>query len=75
MSYTMLYHDMTSYIIVCCAEFEPNFAFLPAVGRRGRGRQDINIHLLKPARFRPEPGWALPPADCDGIIHDAVLES
>ncbi len=48
---------------------------MQAVGRRGRGRQDIVIHLLKPDRFRPEPGWALPPADCDGVIHDDVLDA
>ena len=48
--------------------------FSQAVGRRGRGRQDIDLHLLKPARFRPEPGWALPPAVCDGVIHDDVLD-
>jgi hypothetical protein len=57
-----------------CVEFEPNFAPLQAVGRQGRGRQDIDLHLLKPARFRPEPGWALPPADCDGVIDDDVLD-
>jgi hypothetical protein len=47
---------------------------LQAVGRRGRRRQDIDIHLLKPARFRPEPGWALPPAVCDGVIDDDVWD-
>ena len=45
-----------------------------AVGRRGSGRQDIDIHLLKPARFRPEPDWALPPADRDAVVHDEVLD-
>ena len=45
-----------------------------AVGRRGRGRQDIDIHLLKPARFQPEPDWALPPADRDAVVHDEVLD-
>ena len=49
-------------------------ASLQSVGRRGRGRQDIDIHLLMQTRFRPEPGWALPPADCDGVIHDDVLD-
>ena len=47
---------------------------MQAVGRRGRGRQDIDLHLLKPARFRPEPGWALPPAVSDRVIHDDVLD-
>jgi hypothetical protein len=44
------------------------------VGRRGRGRKDIDIHLLKPARFRPDPEWAVPPADRDGIVHDEDLD-
>ena len=45
-----------------------------AVGRRGRGRQDIDIHLLKPARFRPDPQWALPPAERDGVVHEQDLD-
>ena len=45
-----------------------------AVGRRGRGRQDIDIHLLKPARFRPDPQWALPPAECHGVVHEEDLD-
>jgi hypothetical protein len=44
------------------------------VGRRGRGRQDIDIHLLKPARFRPNSEWALPPDVSDGVVHDEVLD-
>ncbi len=44
------------------------------MGRHGRGRQDIDIHLLKPARFRPDPEWAVPPADRDGIVHDEDLD-
>ncbi len=62
------------YDILYTVEFESNFASLQAVGRRGRGRHDINIHLLKQARFRPEPGCALPTADCDGVMHDDVLD-
>ena len=45
-----------------------------AVGRRGRGRQDIDLHLLKPAKFRPDPDWALPPADLDSVVHDEELD-
>ena len=45
-----------------------------AVGRRGRGRQNIDLHLLKPAKFRPDPEWALPPADIDGVVHDGELD-
>ena len=46
------------------------------MGRRGRGRQDsdINIHLLKPARFRPEPEWLLSAVDSNGVLHDEVLD-
>ena len=50
------------------------FIFLQAVGRRGRGRQDIDIHLLKPARFRPDSEWALPPDVRDGVVHNEVLD-
>ena len=45
-----------------------------AVGRRGRGRQDIDLHLLKPAKFRPDQDWALPPADIDSVVHDEQLD-
>jgi hypothetical protein len=31
--------------------------------------------LLKPARFRPDPEWAVPPSDRDGIVHDEDLDS
>jgi hypothetical protein len=66
------------YDVVCDVVYDMHFdlnrAFLQAVGRRGRGRQDIDLHLLKPARFRPEPGWALPPAVSDRVIHDDVLD-
>jgi hypothetical protein len=61
-------------LLICCPDVDLNRAFLQAVGRRGRGRQDIDLHLLKPARFRPEPGWALPPAVSDRVIHDDVLD-
>ncbi len=44
------------------------------MGRRGRGRQDIDSHLLKPARFRPEPEWNLSAADRNGVLHDEVLD-
>ena len=45
-----------------------------AAGRRGRGRQDIDLHLLKPAKFRPDPDWDLPPADIDSVVHDEELD-
>ena len=61
-------------MLVCIAGVESNCAFWQAVGKQGRGRQDIDIHLLKPTRFRPEAGGALRPADCDGVIHDDVLD-
>ena len=31
--------------------------------------------MLKPARFRPDPEWAVPPSDRDGIVHDEDLDS
>jgi hypothetical protein len=62
-------------LLFCSAGVESNFASLQAVvDRGGRGRQNIDINLLKPSRFRLEPGWALPPADCDGVIHYDVLD-
>jgi hypothetical protein len=30
--------------------------------------------LLKPARFRPDPEWEVPPADRDGIVLDEDLD-
>ncbi len=36
-----------------------------AVGRIGRGRQNIDIHLL---RFHPEPQWVNQPAVSDSIL-------
>ncbi len=44
------------------------------MGRRGRGRQVIDIHLLKPARFRPNSELALTPDVIDGVVHDEVLD-
>ena len=37
-------------------------------------RQAGHCHLLKPARFRPDPQWALPPEDRDGVVHDEDLD-
>ncbi len=45
-----------------------------AVGRWGSGREDIDIHLLKPARFRPNSEWALPPDVSNSVVHDEVLD-
>ena len=39
-----------------------------AVGRRGRGKQDRNIHLLKPARFLPDPDYIIPPSLSDNVL-------
>ncbi len=44
------------------------------MGRRGSRRQDIDIHLLKPARFRQNSEWALPPDAFDSVVHDEVLD-
>ncbi len=30
--------------------------------------------MLKPARFRPDPEWVVPPSDRDGIVHDKDLD-
>jgi len=40
------------------------------VGRRGRGKQDINIHLLKPARFLPDPEYVIPPSLSDNVVQN-----
>ena len=63
---------ITSYL--CPITSTRDLHFSQAVGRRGRGRQDIDIHLLKPARFRPDSQWALPPDVVDGVVHDEVLD-
>ncbi len=44
------------------------------MGRRGRGRQDFDIHLLKLARFRPGPEWTLSAEDRNGVLHDEMLD-
>jgi hypothetical protein len=41
-----------------------------AVGRRGRGKQDIDIHLLKPARFLPDPEYVVPQSLRDNVVQD-----
>ena len=75
--YDIEYHIV--YDISCSYYLSPNpsthdLLFCQAVGRRGRGRQDIDIHLLKPARFRPDSQWALPPDVVDGVVHNEVLD-
>ena len=68
--YHIRYHLIQlMYFIHLCFAFSRQ-----AVGRRGRGRQDLDIHLLKPARFRPDPEWALPPAERYGVVHDEALD-
>ena len=41
-----------------------------AVGRRGLGRRDIDIHLLKPARFLPDPQYLVPQSLHDNVVQD-----
>ena len=53
-------HDMFGNDGLCSNWYFHAFYFLQAVGRRGRGRQDIDIHLLNPALFHPDSEWALP---------------
>ncbi len=45
---------------------------MQAVGRLGgrRGKQDIDIHLLKPARFAVNAGYAIPPCESIGLVHN-----
>ncbi len=45
---------------------------LQAVGRLGRkrGKQDIDIHLLKPAWFAIDAGYAIPPSDSLCLVHN-----
>ena len=50
--------------------FHSNVSQWQAVGRRGRGRQDINIHLLKPARFLPDPEYVVPQSLQDNVVQD-----
>ena len=41
-----------------------------AVGRRCCGRQDIDIHLLKPAQFSPDPQYVVPQSLHDNVVQD-----
>ena len=47
-----------------------------AVGNfeRKRGKQDINIHLLKPARFEVDPLYAIPPSMSANVVQDDSLD-
>ena len=35
-----------------------------------RGKEDIDIHLLKPSRFAVEPGYAIPPSMSANVVQD-----
>ena len=41
-----------------------------AVGISQRGRQDIDIHLLKPVWFLPDLEYAIPPSMNDNVVQD-----
>ena len=41
-----------------------------AVGYRSRGKEDIDIHLLKPARFMPDPDYVIPPDLSDNVVQE-----
>ena len=38
-----------------------------------RGKQDINIHLLKPARFLPDPKFVIPPSLSNNVVQNEDL--
>jgi hypothetical protein len=40
---------------------------------RKRGKQDINIHLLKPARFAVDPVYSIPPTMSAYVVLDDTL--
>jgi hypothetical protein len=44
-----------------------------AIGCRKRGKQDIDIHLLKPARFMPDQDYVIPPAMTDHVVQEECL--
>jgi hypothetical protein len=44
-----------------------------AIGCRKRGKQDIDIYLLKPAQFMPDPDYGIPPAMMDHVIQEDCL--
>jgi hypothetical protein len=58
-------------LIITCPDL---FAGCGQTGSWKPGRQDIDIHLLKPARFRPNSEWALPPNVSRSVLHDEVLD-
>ncbi len=49
---------------------------LQAVGRLGhkRGKEDINIHFLKPARFAVDSIYAIPPCMSSSMVHNESLD-
>ncbi len=52
-----------------------SLSVLQAVGRldRKRENEDINIHLLKPARFAVDPLYSIPPTMSANIVQDARM--
>ncbi len=46
-----------------------------ALGHCTRGTDDIDIHLLKPSRFMPDPDYVIPPALSDHAVQDDWLAS
>jgi hypothetical protein len=53
-----------------------SLSVLQAVGDLGRkrGKQDINIHLLKPARFALDPLYAIPPSMSSNNVQGDSLD-
>ena len=62
--------DDLCYILSDTVWLHSNVSQWQAVGRRCRGRQDIHIHLLKPARFLPDPQYVVPPSLHDNVVQD-----
>ena len=44
-----------------------------AIGCRKRGKLDIDIHLLKPARFMPDRDYVVPPAMADHVVQEECV--
>ncbi len=44
-----------------------------AIGCCKRGKQDIDIHLLKPSRFMPDREYIIPPAMTDHVVQKECL--
>ncbi len=49
------------------------FTVHQAVGYHNCGKQDVDVHLLKPSLFLPDPEYVITPSMIDNVIQDDCL--